>query len=663
FPLPAGPAAPQRAAHVFALKPVSDPRLSPDGRRAAYVVGEWDFRENLLNTDVWLVDVLADPAAAAATARKLTASPKRDDTPRFSPDGRVIAFLSDRKLGDEKETFRQIWLIPVAGGEATRLTAHGAGVAAFAWSPDGKRVAFTAPASPTADERKRKDEKEDHVVVDVDDVKPAALWIVDVATKETVRVSASPWHVTSPDWSPDGKTIAATVAPSPKVPDSFNEDVALFEATGSGKGAEPGWLVRRPGPDHGPRFSPDGKRVAFLSADGRANDWPGNRAELCVVPAAGGEPRNLTKALGEDAGNVAWAADSSALYFTASERMASRVFRVPAAGGDVRPLTDGPEVVASLSLSRDGKRAAFVRQSSLDPPDVWWLPLATPAAGAKASAVRLTETNPALAAALRPKVERVSWKGPDGLDIEGLLLLPPDIPAKNLPLVLGIHGGPAGNFSHACGAFSRIYPWEEFVAKGVAVLLPNPRGSGGYGEAFRKANVRDWGGKDYEDLMAGVDALIAKGIADPARMGVMGWSYGGYMTSTIITKTDRFRFASPGAAVTDLWSFYFTADIPEFIESYFASVPWDDFDVLKSHSAMWGVKNVRTPTLILHGEADARVPTSQGRELFLALKKRGVPVEFVTYPREPHGPQEPKHVKDIRARLLAWTEKYLLGKN
>ncbi len=651
----AAPPAP-KPADLFALHPVSDARISPDGTVAAYVVGDWDFKENLLNTDVWLVNAGGAAGASASTARKLTASPKRDDTPRFSPDGKTIAFLSERKQGDEKETFRQVWLIPVAGGEATRLTSHGAAVSGFAWSPDGKRIAFTAPVPPSADEKKRKEEKEDQVVVDVDDVKPGVLWIVDLASKETARLSASPWHVTAPDWSPDGARIAATVAPTPKVPDNFNDDIALFDSKGSEKGAEPAWLVKRPGPDHGPRFSPDGKLVAFLSGDGRVNDWPGNRSELCVVPASGGAVHNLSKALGEDVGDVEWAPDSSALIFTAAQGLSTQVFRVPAAGGALTAVTNGPEVVTSLSVAKDGAGAVVVRQSALDPPEVWRLPLP---AGAP---VRLTDTNPSLAGALRPRAEKVAWKGPDGLDIEGLLLLPPDVPAKNLPFILVVHGGPAGRFAWSCSAFSRIYPYDDFTARGVAVLLPNPRGSGGYGEAFRKANVRDWGGKDYGDLMAGVDMLIAKGIVDPYRMGVMGWSYGGYMTSTIITKTDRFKFASPGAPVTDLWSFYFTADIPEFIESYFASLPWQDFEVLKGHSAMWSVASVKTPTLILHGESDARVPTSQGRELYLALKKRGIPVELVTYPREPHGPQEPKHLKDIRQRLLSWTDRYLFPK-
>ena len=635
------------AADLFALKTVSDAQIAPDGKSVAYVVGAWDFKENLLDTDVWLVDV------ATGASRKLTASPKRDERPRFSPDGRTIAFVSERR-GDDKDAkeMRQVWLIAPNGGEATRLTSHGSPVASFAWSPDGKRIAFTAAVPPAADERKKREEKDDAVVVDRDDVKPSALWIADVATRAVVRVSGGKEHVSSVEWSPDGTRLVGAVAPTPKVPDGFNTDLVVWEAKENGKVSD---LVRRPGPDSSPAFSPDGKWVAFFSGDGRVNDWPGHRTEICVVPAAGGPVRNLTRAADLEADDFAWAPDSASILFAAQQKMATQLFSVPAAGGAPKALTSGPHVLGSFSASADGKSLAFVLQTAAEPPEVNVLA----ASDAKPAPRRLTTTNPSVAGALRPKVEVVSWKGPDGLPIEGLLHLPPDRPAEKLPFILHIHGGPAGRFAFSHSAFSRIYPIDAFVARGIAVLQVNPRGSSGYGEKFKKANVRDWGGKDYLDLMAGVDMLVAKGIVDPARMGVMGWSYGGFMTSWILTHTDRFRFASPGAPVTDLWSFYYTADIPEFIESYFTSMPWDDFDVLKAHSPMWFVRNAKTPTLILHGEADARVPPAQGRELYLALKKRGVPVEMVTYAREPHGPAEPKHVKDIRARLLEWTDRYL----
>ena len=506
---------------------------------------------------------------------------------------------------------------------------------------------------PAADEKKKREEKDDANVVDRDDVKPAALWIADVTTKAVVRVSSGSAHVASAEWSPDGTRLVGAVAPTPKVPDGFNTDLVVWEAKENGKASD---LVKRPGPDSNPAFSPDGKWVAFFSGDGRVNDWPGHRTEICIVPAAGGPVRNLTRAADLEADDFAWTPDSASILFAAQQKMATQLFSVPAAGGVPKALTSGPHVLGSFSIVR-GREDGRVRPPERSGPARGERPRSPrtrrPRRGASRRRIR------PLAGALRPKVEVVSWKGPDGLPIEGLLHLPPDRPAVKLPFVLNIHGGPAGRFALSHSAFSRLYPIDAFVARGIAVLQVNPRGSSGYGEKFKKANVRDWGGKDYLDLMAGVDMLVAKGIVDPARMGVMGWSYGGFMTSWILTHTDRFKFASPGAPVTDLWSFYYTADIPEFIESYFASMPWEDFDVLKAHSPMWFVKNAKTPTLILHGEADARVPPAQGRELYLALKKQGVPVEMVTYAREPHGPAEPKHVRDIRARLLEWTDRYL----
>ena len=635
------------AADVFALKTVSDAQIAPDGKTVAYVVGAWDFKENLLDTDVWLADV------GTGASRRLTASPKRDERPRFSPDGRTIAFASERR-GDEKDAkdLRQIWLIAPNGGEASRLTSHTSAVSTFAWSPDGKRIAFTAAVPPAADEKKKREEKDDASVVDRDDVKPAALWIVDVATKAVVRVSAGPAHVASVEWSPDGTRLVGAVAPTPKVPDGFNTDLVVWEAKENGKAVD---LVKRPGPDSSPVFSPDGKWVAFFSADGRVNDWPGLRTEICVVPAAGGAARNLTRAADLEAEDFAWTPDSASILFAAQQKMSTQLFAVPIAGGAPKALTSGPHVLGSFSGAADGKTLALVQQGASEPPEVAVLA----PSDAKPALRRLTTTNPSLAGALRPKVEVVSWKGPDGLPIEGLLHLPADRPAAKLPFILNVHGGPAGRFAFNHSAFSRIYPIDAFVARGIAVLQVNPRGSSGYGEKFKKANIRDWGGKDYLDLMAGVDMLVAKGVVDPARMGVMGWSYGGFMTSWILTHTDRFKFASPGAPVTDLWSFFYTSDIPEFIESYFGGMPWDDAALLRDHSPMSWVKNAKTPTLILHGEADVRVPPAQGRELYLALKKRGVPVELVTYPREPHGPAEPKHVRDIRARLLEWTDRYL----
>jgi dipeptidyl aminopeptidase/acylaminoacyl peptidase len=274
--------------------------------------------------------------------------------------------------------------------------------------------------------------------------------------------------------------------------------------------------------------------------------------------------------------------------------------------------------------------------------------------------VRVSRANLDLPKATLGETKIISWKSKDGTEVEGLLTLPGAYEAgKKYPLILNIHGGPAGVFTENFIGRLAVYPIATFSARGYAVLRPNPRGSGGYGKRFRFANMGDWGGKDYEDDMAGVDRLIKMGIADPDRMAVMGWSYGGFMTSWVITQTNRFKAAAVGAGVTNLWSFTGTADIPGFLPDYFGGEPWDAFEAFQKHSPMSFVKNVKTPTLILHGEADVRVPTSQGYELYNALKRQGVTTRMVVYPRTPHGPREPKFILDIAQRHLDWVDKYV----
>jgi len=261
------------------------------------------------------------------------------------------------------------------------------------------------------------------------------------------------------------------------------------------------------------------------------------------------------------------------------------------------------------------------------------------------------------------KTELVKWKNKtDGMEIDGLLLTPPDyVAGKSYPLLVVIHGGPAGVFQASFTLRRSAYPVQAFASQGYVVFMPNPRGSGGYGERFRKANVKDWGYSDYNDIQDGVDELVARGIADKNRMGVMGWSYGGFMTSWTITQTQRFKAASVGAGVTNLFSMWGTTDIPPFQESYFGARPWEDRELYNKHSAMSFVDKVTTPTLIQHGTEDRRVPLSQGEELYTALRSRGMTVEMVKYPRSPHGLQEPKLIRDSMMRNLEWFDRYVMG--
>jgi dipeptidyl aminopeptidase/acylaminoacyl peptidase len=311
-------------------------------------------------------------------------------------------------------------------------------------------------------------------------------------------------------------------------------------------------------------------------------------------------------------------------------------------------------VLQGIQLNAKGTHLGFVHEEPDEAPEAYLSPVSSPAP------MRVSAANTGVPRLPLGRTEAVRWKSRDGREIEGLLTYPVGFEkGKRYPLVLNIHGGPTGVFGENFIGRPGLYPIATFAARGYLVLRPNPRGSSGYGKEFRFANYNDWGGMDYLDDQAGVDWLIAQGVADPDRMAIMGWSYGGYMTSWTITQTQRYKAAVVGAGVTNLWSFNGTADIQGFIPDYFGGEQYQQPERYAKHSPVMHVAKVTTPTLVLHGEKDDRVPVSQGFEYYNALKRRGVTAKMVVYPRTPHGPQEPKFVLDIMQRHLDWVEKYV----
>jgi dipeptidyl aminopeptidase/acylaminoacyl peptidase len=611
---------------------------SPDAQWIAYtqIKPIADGERSEQNTQIFL-------ARADGSRRfQLTRGEKSSMAPAFSPDGRYLYFESDRSGKTN------VYRVLIAGGESEMLTDTKGTVGDFKVSPDGKSLAYAA-YEPPADLEKARKEKRDFRVVDAEPDN-SALYVIPTEGDERKarKTFEAKYHVASFDWSPDSKTIAFEHWPSPLADNWTRSDIAEVDLA-TGKVTD---LAKSPAAEQFPRYSPDGRYLAFDKSSEPVR-WPGE-SHIALMTRANGETRLLPATFDSKPAIVGWAGDSKSLVLLEPKGTRTALYSMPVDGPPRSLYLPEKGVIgATAALNLSGTHLGFPRESAGDAPEAYFLPVQG------GDPVRVSRANDDLPKPPLGETKVIRWKSKDGLDVEGLLTLPVGYQSgKKYPLILNIHGGPAGVFAEVfTGRFS-IYPIAAFASRGYAVLRPNPRGSSGYGKQFRYANVADWGGKDYEDDMAGVDQVISMGIADPDHMAVMGWSYGGFMTSWVVTHTDRFKAAVVGAGVTNLWSFTGTADIPGFLPDYFGGEPWEQFENFTRHSPITYVNNVKTPTLVLHGEADVRVPTSQGYEFYHAMKKLGVTTKMVVYPRTPHGPREPKFILDIAQRNMDWVEKY-----
>src|SRR5579863_4872557 len=660
---------------VFEIHDVRDPQITEDGKWVAYTVGTAKLKEDKNETRIWMAP------AGGGDAIVMTAEDVSSSHPRWSPDGKYLAFLSKRSEGKT-----QVWLLNRMGGEAEKLTDAIQDVDDFAWSPDSKRLVLVLrdptpeelqdakakekdkPGSGDKDKDKDKDREKDAnskkpktpppIVVDryrfkTDtigylDRRRTHLYVFDVAGKSVVQITSGDFDDSEPAWSPDGTKLAFRSNRSTPDPDrTYDTNIWVVAADNTDKGMHLTQVTTNPGSDGSPAWSPDGKWITYLTQlDPKLLVYA--TRHVGVSPATGGEAKVLTKTFDRMSRSPHFSPDGKFVYFIADDDGAQNLCRVPAEGGEIMRAISGHVVVSGYTMSKSGDLAALI--TSMDRPNEVFT---TTLVGGPLT--RITHVNDAFMAKIRVVTpEYVKFRSKDGTTVAGYLYKPLDyVAGKKYPTLLHPHGGPVGAYYGEFNHFSQL-----FAANGYVVLEPNPRGSSGYGQDFCKAIFADWGNKDYQDDMAMLDYAIAQGFADPDKLGVGGWSYGGISTDFIITQTKRFKAAISGAGSAFLAALY---GHDQYILDYDVELghPWENRAVWEKVSPYYRVANITTPTLFMGGDIDWNVPILGGEQMYQALKSLGRETELVVYPGEYHSFKTPSHIKDRLERNLSWYAHYV----
>ncbi|MGB2591490.1 MAG: S9 family peptidase [Candidatus Acidiferrum sp.] len=647
----------------FRILGVHDPQLSPDGQWVAYAVDTATLKTDKNETRIWMIP------ASGGDALPLTAASDSSSHPRWSPDGKFLAFLSERNDGKT-----QVWLLNRLGGDAEQLTHTVQDVDDFAWSPDNRRLVLVlkdptpeelhAHKSKSAevddnssdDDKKSKSKKPwviDRLQFKVDEVgyldrRRTHLYVFDLAKKSLTQVTSGDFDDAEPTWSPDSKLIAFSSNRS--TPDSdltYNTDIWTVDAGNTDKGAHLAQVTTNPGLDNQPTWSPDGQSIAYVTMlDPHLFDYA--TRHLAISPAAGGPAKVLTLSLDRMVSSPRFAPDGKSIYFIADDDGTQNLLSISPSGENLARPISGRLMVDAFTVSKTGDVAAQI--ATIDRPDELF---AIP--GGKLT--QITHVNDALFDQLKlTHGEYVHFQSKDGTQVSGYLYKPLDyVSGQKYPTLLIPHGGPVWAYYAEFSHLAQLY-----AANGYAVLFPNPRGSSGYGQDYCKAIFADWGNKDFQDDMAMVDYAIAQGIADPDHLGVGGWSYGGISTDFIITQTTRFKAAISGAGAAEFVSLYGHDQYQRDYETELG-LPWDKPAVWEHVSAFRNITKVTTPTLFLGGNIDANVPILGGEQMYQALKRLGVATELVVYPDEYHEFTLPSHIADRLHRDLAWYAHYVKG--
>lgn len=618
-----------------------DFEISPDGSMVAYAESYADWKENAFVNQIWLYRV------ATGERLQLTRGKEPASGMRWSPDSRWIAFVTSR------EKKRQIWLIDPRGGEAWQLTEEENGVQAFEWSPDGKRIAFTSTGAEAKEEKDRKEKYGEYDVYE-QDYSYSQIYLADVpaeagkTAKSTALTSGRDFTVGGFSWAPDGTRIAFHAQRN----GSPVETSDIYVVTLAGRGVKK--IVETEGPDSGAVWSPDSQRIAFGTADAQKNYYYTN-TRIGIVNADGGPVKIVAADFDEQARPARWG--PAGIYFWGFEKTRSFVHVVnPDTGKWKRVLGTDQFMVNGASVTKDFATAVFGGARPGEFGEIYISPMERfdpkPITGYRAQYSKYKLSTQ----------EVIRWKSKDGTEIEGVLIKPADYDAsKQYPLLVVIHGGPTG-IDRPIKFADRYYPIERFAAKGALILRPNYRGSAGYGSKFRALNVRNLGVGDAWDVVSGVDFLASRGMIDPKRVGTMGWSQGGYISAFLTAaESARFKAASVGAGISDWMTYYVNTDVTPFTRMYLHATPWDDPQIYAKTSPIHYIKNAKTPTLIQHGQNDARVPLPNAFELYRGLRDQGTEARLVVYKGFGHGINKPKQLRHVMEDNERWFLKHIWG--
>lgn len=629
--------------HAIDMTRVSSPAMSPDGQHVLFSRTELDWGDNERDSRLWIA------GADGSDARPYT-SEEGDGAAAWSPDGRWVAFLRSSGEGDARA--RQIFLLRTDGGEARQLTHHATSVRRFRWLPDAAGLVFLAEDTLPKDVKKARKDGDDAVFVnEAPNGQGRGQWsnlwrvAVDFDSAEAEPITTGERTVGDFAVSPDGGRVAFTYRTENFRNGGNNSEIALVDVAGG----EPRDLTDNDAPERSLAWSPDGRTLTFVAPS--LETWALDEGNLYAMDLASGETRQLMASWPGNLGDYEWAPDGRSIDFVGLERTISGLYRLDVRNGRVRRLTDRRGVMRSASFSTDHDAVAFTFQTPTSPTEIYTArmrsldrPVAVTDVGADIRALELAD----------PEVVR--WTSADGMEIEGLLYLPPGGRAAPGAFVVEIHGGPAGVYTLGFDSDAQV-----LAAQGYAILQPNVRGSSGYGDAVLRGNMHDIGGGDFQDVMTGVDAMIQRGVAHPDSLAVKGWSYGGILGGYTITQTDRFRAASIGAMVADWPSEFgvgFNYDVTRW---YLGGDPWTNRELWVDRSAYTHADQVETPTILFHGGEDTTDTPGQSMNFFVALQRHGVPTRFIRFPREPHGIGEPRHARTRLVEELRWFQKYVRG--